>query len=242
LSDSSNNPTQVKGKILLVDDEIMHRKLIKTILGINKFDFTEAENGFQAIDLIKEKDFDLILIDLNMPGITGAQTIQKVKSMEKGAHLPIIMVTAQSNLKGLIEGIELGAIEYIVKPFSHDELRAKVNAIYKFNIIQKEVLKKETEIERLKLLQQTVVTLSHHINNALSSVSLSLQTVDPNNPDKVKNLIKITTEQSNKILAVVKSLEEMAKKADITLVDYPGATSEMLDISELMLKYLNNET
>lgn len=237
----NNIPEEKKGKILLVDDEITHRKLMKTILGISKFDFIEAENGFKALEFFQKDDFDIILMDLNMPGMTGAQTIQEIKKLEKGKQTPIIMVTAQSNIKGLIEGIELGAIEYIVKPFSHDELRAKVMAIYNFHKLRKELTVKQTEVERLKLLQQTVVTLSHYINNALSSVSLSLQTVDINNPEKVKTLIKIMQDQSNKILAVIKGLEEMAKKADIKLIDYPGATSEMLDISEDMLKYLESK-
>lgn len=238
-----NNPEQVqekKGKIMLVDDEMMHRKLIKTILGAKKFDFVEASSGNEALENFKREEFDLVLMDLNMPGLTGSETIREIKKLERGKETPIIMVTAQSNLQGLIEGIEFGAIEYIVKPFSHDELRAKVMAIYNFHKQRVELAGKQAELERLKLLQQTVVTLSHHINNALSSVSLFLQTVDPNDPDKVRELIKVTQSQSNKILAVIKGMEEMAKNSDIKLIDYPGATSEMLDITELMKKYIEN--
>jgi DNA-binding response OmpR family regulator len=239
-----NHPEQAaeqKGKIMLVDDEMMHRKLIKTILGAKKFDYVEASSGNEALENFKREDFDLVLMDLNMPGLTGTEAIREIKKLEKGKETPIIMVTAQSNLQGLIEGIEFGAIEYIVKPFSHDELRAKVMAIYNFHKQRVELSGKQAELERLKLLQQTVVTLSHHINNALSSVSLFLQTVDPNDPEKVKELIKVVHGQSNKILAVIKGMEEMAKSSDIRLIDYPGATSEMLDITELMKKYIENK-
>lgn len=239
-----NHPEQAaeqKGRIMLVDDEMMHRKLIKTILGTKKFDFVEASSGNEALENFKREEFDVVLMDLNMPGLTGTETIREIKKLEKGKETPIIMVTAQSNLQGLIEGIEFGAIEYIVKPFSHEELRAKVTAIYHFHRQRVELAGKQAELERLKLLQQTVVTLSHHINNALSSVSLFLQTVDPNDPEKVKELIKVTQSQSNKILAVIKGMEEMAKNADIRLIDYPGATSEMLDITELIKKYTENK-
>lgn len=239
-----NHPEQIveiKGKIMLVDDEMMHRKLIKTILGSKKFDFVEASSGNEALENFKREEFDVVLMDLNMPGLTGAETIREIKKLERGNQTPIIMVTAQSNLQGLIEGIEFGAIEYIVKPFSHDELRAKVMAIYNFHKQRVELAGKQAELERLKLLQQTVVTLSHHINNALSSVSLFLQTVDPNDPDKVRELIKVTQSQSNRILAVIKGMEEMARKSDIKLIDYPGATSEMLDITESMKKYIENK-
>jgi len=236
----SEQAVEQKGKIMLVDDEMMHRKLIKTILGSKKFDYVEASSGNEALENFKREEFDVVLMDLNMPGLTGAETIREIKKLERGKETPIIMVTAQSNLQGLIEGIEFGAIEYIVKPFSHDELRAKVMAIYNFHRQRLEVSGKQAELQRLKLLQQTVVTLSHHINNALSSVSLFLQTVDPNNPEKVKELIKVMHSQSNKILAVIKGMEEMAKTADIKLIDYPGATSEMLDIAELMKKYIEN--
>lgn len=239
-----NKPDEVveqKGKIMLVDDEMMHRKLIRTILGSKKFDYVEASSGNEALEFFKKEPFDLVLMDLNMPGLTGSECIREIKKLERGKETPIIMVTAQSNLQGLIEGIEYGAIEYIVKPFSHDELRAKVMAIYNFHKQRIELAEKQAELERLKLLQQTVVTLSHHINNALSSVSLFLQTVDPNDPEKVKELIKVTQMQSNKILAVIKGMEEMAKNADIKLIDYPGATSEMLDIAEFMKKHVDNK-
>jgi DNA-binding response OmpR family regulator len=148
------------------------------------------------------------------------------------------MITAQSNLQSLLQGIDYGAIDYIVKPFNHDELRARINAIYNFHKQRLDIANKQTELERLKLLKQTIVTLSHHINNAFSSVSLFLQTVDPNNPGQVKELLKVVENQISKVLAVIKGMEEMAKNADIKLVDYPGATSEMLDIADTMKKYI----
>jgi len=230
--------TEQKGRIMLVDDEITHRKLIKTVLGTKKYDFIEVSSGFDAIELFKTEKFDMILMDLNMPGITGLEAITQIKQLKRGVEIPIIMITAQSNLHGLIQGIESGAVEYIVKPFNHDELRAKINAIYNFHRQRLELANTQTELERLKLLQQTIVTLSHHINNAFSSVSLFLQTVNPHNPEQVKELIKVVENQIGKVLAVIKGMEEMAKKSDIKLVDYPGATSEMLDIGDAMKRYM----
>jgi CheY-like chemotaxis protein len=227
-----------KGKIMLVDDEITHRKLIKTVLGSKKYDFIEVSSGIDAIELFKTEKFDMVLMDLNMPGLTGLEAISHIKKLERGLETPIIMITAQSNLQGLIQGIDYGAVEYIVKPFNHDELRAKINAIYNFHKQRSELANKQTELERLKLLQQTIVTLSHYINNAFSSVSLFLQTVDHNNPEQVKELIKVVENQIGKVLAVIKGMEEMAKNSDIKLVDYPGATSEMLDIADMMKKYI----
>jgi len=230
--------SEQKGRIMLVDDEITHRKLIKTVLGAKKYDFIEVSSGLDAIELFKTEKFDMILMDLNMPGLTGIEAISQIKQLKRGVEIPIIMITAQSNLNGLIQGVEAGAVEYIVKPFNHDELRAKISAIYNFHKQRSELANAQTELERLKLLQQTIVTLSHHINNAFSSVSLFLQTVNPYDPEQVKELIKVVENQIGKVLAVIKGMEEMAKKSDIRLVDYPGATSEMLDIGDAMKKYM----
>ena len=228
-----------KGKIMLVDDETMHRKLIKTVIGSKNYDYIEASSGLEAIEIFKTEKVDLILMDLNMPGLTGIETIGHIKKLDRGIETPVIMVTAHSNLDGLVQAIDYGAMEYIVKPFNHDELRAKVNAIYKFSQQQAELSNKKIEMEKLKLLQQAIITLSHYLNNAFSSVSLLLQTVDYNDTEKVKDLMNIVEKQIIKVSAVIKGMEEMAKSTNIKLTDYPGATAEMLDIDDFIKKYMN---
>jgi len=234
MSDAQNETEQEpKGRIMLVDDEKNHRKLLRATLG-SKYDYIEVSSGLEAIEMFKTEKFDLVLMDYNMPGLTGTEAISHIKKLDRGIETPIIMVSALSNLQNIIQGIDYGAIEYIVKPFNPDELRAKINAIYKFSKQQQQLAIKQAEIERLKLLQQTVITLSHYVNNAFSSISLSIQIVNTNDPNNVKELIKLVESQINKVLAVIKSIKEMAQNADIKLIEYPGAEYEMLDINETM--------
>jgi DNA-binding response OmpR family regulator len=227
------NQTKIesKGKVMIVDDDMMHRKLIRTVLGSGNYDFVEISSGIDAIETFKTANFDLILMDLNMPGLNGLDAINQIKQLDKGIEIPIVMITAQSNLHYLIQGLDYGAIDYIVKPFNHDELRAKVKTVYKFSKQRLELANKQAELERLKLLQQTVVTLSHHINNAFSSISLSIQTIDYNNYEDVKGLTGLVQNQMSKVLAIIKGMQKMAQNSDIKLIDYPGSSSEMLDIN-----------
>lgn len=114
------------GHILVVDDETNMRNLLRLYLNPEGFEVTEAKNGFEALDLIDKHPFDLIILDVMMPDLNGWEVCSKIRETKQ---TPILMLTARSETKDKVQGLKLGADDYLVKPFEMDELSARVFAL-----------------------------------------------------------------------------------------------------------------
>lgn len=118
-----------KEKILIVEDEKDIVELIKYNLEKENFKVQSANNGQKALDLVSKNQPNLILLDLMLPEIDGLEVCRKLKKDPKTSHIPIIMLTAKSAESDKIVGLELGADDYITKPFSVKELIARIKAL-----------------------------------------------------------------------------------------------------------------
>jgi len=122
----------VKTKILIVDDMLTMRKIISKILReLGYSDITEATNGKEAWEKAKEGQFGLIISDWNMPVCTGIEFLKLVRSDERIGKTPFLLVTAEAEQHQIIEAIKSGVDQYVVKPFSRDGLKAKLELTYK---------------------------------------------------------------------------------------------------------------
>lgn len=117
------------GKILIVDDEVNIRELIKFNLEKSGYKVIEADEGQAAISKAKTEKPELIVLDLMLPGIDGLEVCRLVKSSRETAAIPIIMLTAKSEEIDKVIGLELGADDYMTKPFSPRELLARIKAV-----------------------------------------------------------------------------------------------------------------
>jgi len=115
----------VRPKILLVDDDKFDRTFIIDLLAPRSFLIDEAENGNEALALLSENKYDLLLSDIYMPGITGIEMIQKIREVD--LNLQIILFTGHADLATAIEAVQLGVYDYIVKPFDPEALIWRVD-------------------------------------------------------------------------------------------------------------------
>lgn len=115
-----------KSKVLVVDDEERIRRLIRMYLEREDFVIEEAENGKVALDLALNNDYDLILLDIMMPEMDGIEVCQELR---KEKTTPVIMLTAKGEEANRVQGLEVGADDYIVKPFSPREVILRAKAI-----------------------------------------------------------------------------------------------------------------
>ncbi len=118
-----------KEKILIVDDEEDILELIRYNLSREGFDIVCAESGEKALDLAKKTALDLIVLDLMLPGLDGLEVAKQLKSYPKTQPIPIIMLTAKGEEADIVTGLELGADDYITKPFSPRILLARIKAV-----------------------------------------------------------------------------------------------------------------
>lgn len=114
--------------LLIVDDMEVNRALLGRLLKKDNFQLSFAEDGQEALEKIGVGSFDLILLDIMMPHLDGIQVLSILKADEKLRHIPIIMITALNEMDNVVRCIEMGAEDYLPKPFNHTLLRARINA------------------------------------------------------------------------------------------------------------------
>lgn len=123
-------------RILVVDDEPINHQVLRNYLGEEQFLITSVMSGQEAIESIElGVKFDLVLLDVMMPQISGYQVCQKIREKHLPSELPIIMVTAKNQIQDLVEGLGVGANDYLAKPFSRDEFLARVKTQLDLHLI-----------------------------------------------------------------------------------------------------------
>ncbi len=116
------------GRLLVVDDSATNRDLLSRRLIREGYEVAVAENGREALERIAAEAFDLILLDLMMPELNGFEVLRRLKSDERLRHLPVIMISALDEIDSVVRCIEMGAEDYLPKPFNPVLLRARINA------------------------------------------------------------------------------------------------------------------
>jgi len=118
-------------KILIVDDFSTMRRIIKNLLRDLGFTNTqEADDGQTALPMLKNGDFDFLVTDWNMPGMTGIELLHQVRADERLSSLPVLMVTAEAKRDQIVEAAQSGVNGYVVKPFTAQALKEKIEKIF----------------------------------------------------------------------------------------------------------------
>lgn len=133
-------------KLLIVDDDIRLRKLVRTYGEVEHYECDEAADGLAALEKLQNDNFDLVILDVMMPGLDGFETLERIRKI---SEIPVIMLTARNEEYDKLTGFGLGVDDYVSKPFSPKELMARVGAVLKRNERKMSVLSyqyKELEI------------------------------------------------------------------------------------------------
>lgn len=120
-----------EARFLVVDDMSTMRKIIRTIL--NQLGYTnvdEAENGKEALAKLRGGNYDFVLLDWNMPEMDGFETLKQIRSDDRIKHIPVIMVTAEAKKENVLAAVQAGANNYIVKPFTPETLKEKIEKVW----------------------------------------------------------------------------------------------------------------
>ncbi|AKL95611.1 transcriptional regulatory protein WalR [Clostridium aceticum] len=184
-----------KRRILVVDDEEHILELIKFNLEKNGFYVLTSDNGEDCVDLLHNNVVDLVILDLMLPGIDGLEVCKEIRKIEGLNKLPIIMLTAKSEETDRILGLELGADDYVTKPFSVRELVARVKAVLR----RIEDVKKQ-EVKVLKLRDIIMDLEKHEVSVSGRSVELTLKEFE---------LLKMLLENRDKVMSRNVLLDEV---------------------------------
>jgi len=144
--DENDLPPEVKkphingvAKVLVVDDEPVNRLVLKNHLAVGGYPSIEAKNGKEALAILKkgEAAFDIVLLDVMMPGMSGYEVCEEIRKKYLPSELPVVLLTAKNRVRDLVAGFNVGANDYLTKPFSKNELLARIKAHLDMNGIHK---------------------------------------------------------------------------------------------------------
>jgi diguanylate cyclase (GGDEF)-like protein len=151
--------TVSKGFILLVDDVAQNLRILCRLLGREKYRLAVAQNGQQALEMVEKVTPDLILLDVMMPGLDGFEVCKRLNDSPRLRDIPVIFLTARAEVENVVKGFEIGAVDYVTKPFNGTELLARVRTHLELKRAREELLKKNRELmearEKLELAART---------------------------------------------------------------------------------------
>ncbi len=157
--------------ILVVDDSIQCRKHLERILLLEGYSVVLAENGEDAVQIIKNNHFNLILLDIIMPGMDGFEVIKEIHSAPMFYNTPVIFLTGNDDSVSKIKAFDLGAVDYIVKPFNPSEVRARVN-VHLRNAIQTNTIicSQAEKLKQIAMVRESMLVKPCDIPEAKFSV------------------------------------------------------------------------
>ena len=133
-----------KFRVLLVDDELEFLDTLVKRLTKRGLNITIAKSGEEAVSVVRENKIDVTVLDVRMPGMDGIETLRKMKKIDP--LMEVIMLTGHASVEVAIEGMELGAFDYLMKPADIDELFYKLQDAYKTKMLQEQKIKKFEEL------------------------------------------------------------------------------------------------
>ena len=221
--------------ILVVDDMRMHVEYLQEELEHLGYEVSTASDGEECLRQIARKVPDLVLLDYAMPGLDGLGVLKILRSEDTYENLPVILLTARKDVEDRVEGLDAGADDYITKPFHIGEVVARIRALLRIQELQHRMIDRERRLAQIQGVGQTLVTLSHHINNATQSISGMAQLARDakEDIDLHREMVDVCIKQTDRIRTVLQSLHEMVEDMNLKTVDYAGTPDAMLEIAKL---------
>ncbi|MEM9025886.1 MAG: hybrid sensor histidine kinase/response regulator [Verrucomicrobiota bacterium] len=209
-------------KILVVDDQPINIRLLQRKLERHDLKVLVAKDGRECLEVVKETIPDLILLDVMMPEMDGIETCQHLKANPDTESIPVIFVTAKSSKEGKIEGLGVGAIDYITKPIDLDETIARVHTQLRFQQIYRENIELQerlAESRRSASVGAITQGIAHNLNNLLGVVVgyLDLMKTGMDNAALINRSVESIDKSINRVVDIVRQLSSLAHQEYVDL-------------------------
>ena len=199
--------------ILVVDDQPDNVFILQDRLQREGFRILTAYDGLTSISIAENEKPYLILLDVMMPGLSGFDVCERLIKNRLTSSIPIILVTALTDVEDIKHGLQSGAFDYIKKPYNRAELIARINSALRFSETQRMLI----EIEKVNTYAATVLTANHEIKQPLTLINLSLTAInrelgkDEMRKDVLKKRVEFIEGATKEIIKILGKLSEIKK-------------------------------
>lgn len=227
------NPAEFK--LLVVDDVQTNVLLLKALLGKEGYGILVANNGQEALEVIRNENPDLILLDVMMPGMDGFEVAERLKSEEFRCEIPIIFLTALDDTQSIVNGFKLGVGDFISKPFRKEELMVRIKHQLSLVAARRIIEEKNEELRKTIAGRDKMYSvIAHDLRSPMASMKMLLNTIMMSvEKDKIDPDIFDMLEMSNKTSEEVFSLLDNLLKWTKSQLGKLTVISQKLDISGL---------
>jgi diguanylate cyclase (GGDEF)-like protein len=140
---------ETRSTILVVEDEEGIARMIQVLLEARGFSALVSHSGDEALAHLRDRAVDLVLLDVMMPGMDGYEVCRRLKADGRWRHIPVVMLTAKDTVRDMVLGLEIGADDYVTKPFNTEELIARIKVLLRIQRMSQEVLRRNQELQAL---------------------------------------------------------------------------------------------
>ncbi len=231
--------------ILVVDDNPKNLQIIALTLRELKYKLIIADGGQKAIELSDRYQVDLILLDVMMPEIDGFEVCRVIKSKPQNNGTPIIFLTALSEKANLVKGFELGAVDYITKPFNKEELISRIKTHLDLKFARDELQSVSNNLAESNAIKDKMFSvIGHDLRSPVGSIKMMLEfllgNIDSYDIQKIKETISSLSKTTDEVFNLLENLLWWARSQSGNLVIIP----ENIQLSSLIrgLYYLNKES
>lgn len=200
-----------KPRILIVDDEAINREFFDVMLSKLGFKVELAQDGEEALDMVKDTSPDLIILDSVMPKMSGWKVTRLLKTdeeYEKYREIPIIMLSEIGDVQDKIEGYELGVEDYILKPYNFSEVLARIRVVLRNRALTLRVAKREQRIALVESLNRSLVFFTSHLKQPVTDLLKTAQSLNQGSTSEVSKFTKEVIRQLEESLATIRGLED----------------------------------
>lgn len=209
-------------KLLIIDDSPLDRQLLGTVLRKNDFEVFELAQGDQwQKTLADHPDIALILLDVEMPVISGMDVLKQIRTTHSALELPVIMVTSKAESRDITQALGLGANDYVTKPVDFKIALMRVNNQLNMVRLSKEI----SQLKEMQAINALITTYNHEINNPLSIALLATDRLLKSANPEFLNYAEMLGKALSRITEIVKKIRRISEGQEaVEYATYAGAT------------------
>ena len=220
-------------EILLVDDNPTNLKLLAQVVSDGGYVFRVANSGKMALEAVKTKKPDLILLDIQMPGLDGFEVCKMLKENTDTSNIPVIFLSALDDIDSTTHGFQVGAVDYLTKPFNEAEVLARIKTHLTMQIQQNQLIKSE----KFASLSELIVGIAHELNTPLGNSIMALSHIEQVLMEFETEILSARPRKTN-----IESLLEQAKEAlNIITISQNKAINLVKTFKQVSLVFSDDE-